>query len=463
MKPMFAFLFLVFSTFSFGQGDCTFSLQYRIAAESGMKMRSQPQAGTPVVTYVMHDSIVTACATTFGAGTFEDIDGYWRKVYYKGKVGYMFDGFLEAIGKPEIDTTRSIIDSNSVDSSIAVTEAIDTALRVNESSIDSNTVPSPPTEPVFVWERTERDDIPSTGRLDQKQITGLATALRGKDLRMDSLIGFLHRLPTKGSQDSVIAWIDAGMPGDIQSTSPSTVPTNNPVVATKTEVGPPPLAMQIATEAFNYCGEIGQIDPSMNWYGIFPDEVRGGYYLKRVRLEILLSQTKLGSGMEFDIRNNRDAVSHFMFGINRAVDTTKAYQLNVDRFLVSSAQLFPGQQIMTYAYNNRPSAANVYLSATGRVVEVGACPVIEDYALKINTQGPRDQIVQDITPLFSTLGECGMPDIYWFGDLNGDNYPELIFVSAEENKNEFTLLMTNTELETELYELGATWTLKKCE
>ncbi|NVK26445.1 MAG: hypothetical protein HWE14_00305 [Flavobacteriia bacterium] len=455
MKKLLTLFLLSASVLSFAQVDCEYTRTYIIAAESGMKMRSEPKAGTPVVTYVMHDSVVTACEETFGAATFEEIDGHWRRVNYKGNEGYMFDGFLTRIDTPTtppLDTTAlaSVVDSVLNDSALAQMPEVETV----------------PEAPPFIWERTERDEIPSGGRLDQAQIRGLASALRKYDLRMDSLIGFLHKLPTKGSQDSVIAWIDAGMPGGKRVSAPTvavTTPTRPAQEEKPKEQGPPPIEMQMATEAYNYCGDIGTLDPSMNWYAVLPNEQMGNYRIKRVNLEILVSRSRLGNGgMEFDIRNSSGEVSHFMFGINRRLDTTRPYQLAPDRFYIAPSKLYPGQQLQTYAYYNQPSAANVFVSATGKVIEVGACPVIEDYTLKVNTQGPRDEIVQDITPLFPSMGECGLPDMYWFGDLNGDNYPELIYVSPEENKNVFTMLMSNVNLETGLYELASTWTIEKC-
>lgn len=468
MKHIFVLIFGIFAWSLTAQVECEFTRKYTITAESGMKMRAEPKAGTPVVTYVMHDSVVTACDQSFGAATFEEIDGDWRRVNYKGKVGYMFDGFLTRIDQPVV---TAVEDSAGMDS--LTTLATDTIITAPDSSAVVETVikDTIPEEPAFVWERTERDEMPATGRLDQTQIRALATALRTNDLRMDSLIGFLHKLPTKGSQDSVIAWVDAGMPGGVRKPKPVVSVTQTeqrPTTATqeviqeRVPVGPAPIKMQLATEVFNYCGDIGVLDPSMNWYGIFVNEQMGSYRLQSVDIEILLSQSRLSNKMEFDIRNSTGEVSHFLFAINRKLDTVRPYQLSPDRFLIAPSKLFPGQQLEAYAYYNRPSAANVFISATGRVLEVGACPVIEDYALYINTQGPTNEIRQDITPLFPSLGKCGMPEMFWFGDLNGDNYPELIYVSATAEKNDFTLLMSNTKLADGLYELGAVWTIERC-
>lgn len=469
MKYTFAILFgLLLSNATFAQEDCAFVHKFAIAAESGMKMRSQPNAGSPVVTYVMSDSIVEACSEMFAEATFEDIPGHWRRVRYKGKVGYMFDGFLRSMD-PHIqpmhptDSTLVRVDSMRVDTlTILIGDSVESAH--SDSLIQE--VAAPIDTVYFVWERTERDSIPSTGRLDRFQIRNLARVLNKTSLRRDSLIASLYTLPTLGSQDSVIAWIDAGMPGGVQHQTireTATTPTTAPVVKEEKPKGPPAYRIQLATEAYNYCGDINALDPSMNWYGLFPDDFNGGYTLKRIDLEIVVSKTRLGSSMEFDIRNSSGEVSHFLFGANRMLDTAKFYQLSPQRFTIIPPTLYPGQQMEAFAQYNRPSAANVFISATGAVVEVGACPVIENYTMKINTQGPRGEIVQEITPLFSSMGECGLPEMYWFGDLNGDNYPELIYVSPDKNQNVFTLLLSDTQLESGLYKVGATWTLNACD
>lgn len=461
MKHTISILFaLLFVLPAMAQDECEFTRTYSISAESGMKMRAQPKAGTPVVTYVMFDSIVEACDISFGQAEFEDIAGDWRRVRYKEKVGYMFDGFLKRIDTEVVTVDTLAMDTLSVDS------LSHTPVDSSFIASDSTAVEAVKKDTVyFVWERTERDSLPSNGRLDRQQIRALATVLNKTELRRDSLISFLYELPTLGSQDSVIAWIDAGMPGGVQSMTVATV-TEVPVTTTPVEEkpkGPPPFTIQIATEAYNYCGDINQIDPSMNWYGLFPDEPMGGYFLKRIDLELVVSKTRLGSSMEFDIRNSSGNYAHFLFGVNRLLDTNKFYQLSPERFVHIPPALFPGQQMEAFAQYNRPSAANVFISATGSVVEVGACPVIDNYKMRVNTQGPRGEVIQDITPLFGDLGECGMPEMYWFGDLNGDNYPELIYVAANKKKNVFTLLLSNTQLEEGLYTVGSTWTIETCD
>ncbi len=453
MKRITFLLPFLSSFLSFAQPqNCSMDWTYRIAAESGMKLRVSPLVGSEVITYVMFDSIVQSCSTSYGEATFEGIDGDWRYVQYKDKRGYMFDGFLTLL--TPVDTVADTV-SLPMDSTLSEVVPTDSVVALDSSIIE---------EPKWTWERTERHNIPATGRLDQQQIQDLASALRRTDLRMDSLIGFLHQLPTKGSQDSLIAWVGAGMP-EVKSSTPSTTPSTTPAQNEEQDhpAGPAGIRMQLATEAYNYCGDIGAIDPSMNWYGVFINEAAGNFRIQRVDIEILVSKSKLSNQMEFDIRNSTDESSYFLFGINRRLDTIKPFQLNPDRFAIAPAQLYPGQQLEAYANYSRPSAANVFISATGRVVEVGACPVIEDYALRINTQVDNREIRQDITPLFETLGECGMPEMYWFGDINGDGYPELVYVSAEENKNQFTLLMSDKELSTGLYVRAATWTLERCD
>lgn len=488
MKTLY-YIFAIFASASaLAQTECTFEVKYSINAPSGMKMRSAPQVGADVVAYVMFDSIVEACTNQFAPLSITDngkqIDGYWRKVKYKEKVGYMFDGYLTLIQPNVIPQTDSLVDADSTiaidsislgsDSTLSDSAFVGTTDELLEAGVGFDKYHGEeefeelPEEPPFVWQRTKRDSIPSAGRLDPTQIRALASALRVVELPMDSLIAVLHELPTKGSQDSLIAWVNAGMPGGIPSqtvheTVATDAPDSNPT-RTQEKQGPAPIRFQMATEAYNYCGDINALDPSMNWYGLFPDDLNDGYQMRRVDLEIVVSKNKLGNGpMEFDIRNSTGDYAHFLFAINRLIDTSTFYQLSPERFNRIPPTLYPGQQMEAFARYNRPSAANVFISATGSVVEVGACPVIEGYQIRINTQGPYGEIQQNLTPLFTSLGKCGLPEMYWFGDLNGDNYPELVYVSPEKNKNTFTLFVSNVNLPEGLYEVGSVWTLQSCQ
>lgn len=66
-------------------------------APSGLIIRKSPGKGY-VYKIPFGDTLSFCSDSTYGSLTFESITGFWRKVRYKGKEGYSFDGFIETIG-----------------------------------------------------------------------------------------------------------------------------------------------------------------------------------------------------------------------------------------------------------------------------------------------------------------------------------------------------------------------------
>lgn len=85
--------------------NCTPTLKFKITAPSGMRMRMAPNLKSKPVTSVPFDSIVKGCSDNFGALSYDKINGFWRRVYYNGKAGYMFDGYLALAGRIETETS----------------------------------------------------------------------------------------------------------------------------------------------------------------------------------------------------------------------------------------------------------------------------------------------------------------------------------------------------------------------
>lgn len=64
------------------------------SAPSGLIIRESPGQG--YIDKIPFGDTVRFCAEkTYGDLTFDKIEGHWRKVFYKGKSGYSFDGFLQ--------------------------------------------------------------------------------------------------------------------------------------------------------------------------------------------------------------------------------------------------------------------------------------------------------------------------------------------------------------------------------
>ncbi len=68
----------------------------KATAPSGLILRKAPGKGY-LDKIPLGDTLSFCSDSTYGKLTFDKINGFWRKVQYKGKTGYSFDGFLEPI------------------------------------------------------------------------------------------------------------------------------------------------------------------------------------------------------------------------------------------------------------------------------------------------------------------------------------------------------------------------------
>ena len=67
---------------------------YQISTASGMKIRKGPGTHNVVVAYVPSKDYVLVCDELSTPAEFEGKQGNWRRVRYKTKYGYLFDGFI---------------------------------------------------------------------------------------------------------------------------------------------------------------------------------------------------------------------------------------------------------------------------------------------------------------------------------------------------------------------------------
>ncbi|GAB5557973.1 MAG: hypothetical protein SchgKO_21860 [Schleiferiaceae bacterium] len=223
-----------------------------------------------------------------------------------------------------------------------------------------------------------------------------------------------------------------------------------------------PMDIQFLTESYNYCGDISSLDPGKIWYGYYLD-ASGTFTRKIVDLQIIKSKYSLGTNMEFDIKTDSEDASYFLIGVDKKLPEGWTMTFPDAFFVDNSRQLFPGMQIELYGQQQGLSATNVQLYATGNVTEVTNCPVISKYRMIAQTEKSAGPVSQDLAQLVTELGECGIPDIYWFGDISGDGIPEVILVGTYPEKNVFTLLSSDTPKATSLYRVAGTWTVENCE
>lgn len=225
----------------------------------------------------------------------------------------------------------------------------------------------------------------------------------------DSLTGRMLRTPMGMKRDSLLVWLEEGGPvGEVRKR----------VEAIKQR------RYQVATEAFNYTGDIRGLDLSLYWYGIY--DVEGMWKLRPVRVKAELSEFPSGSGgLEFDIRTNREQGSHFLFGSPVRLDSA-------DLGLVreGSAVLMPGGQadLGSITARDKMYRGTYVLFATGSVQGVGAeCPELRDYQLILgHRMGDRNWAQLDtLATVVDSLSSCP-PEVYWSGDLMGDGKPDAL-------------------------------------
>lgn len=209
---------------------------------------------------------------------------------------------------------------------------------------------------------------------------------------------------------------------------------------------------QVITEAYNFCGAVNQLDPGLLWYGVYPAEENGTPYfrLKKVELAVALSKRRMSESLEFDITTNQEERSIFLFGLNRPWQAQEVrIKDHTEALRYAGRKIFPGQSISLVG-------SGYTLEATGTVIQAGDCPELKDYSLYF--KGLKKQV--DLLNLLGEGGACGMPELYWYGDLSGDGIPELILVTEYQNRTTFHFLHSFGK---ELLEIGYRFSVKNCE
>jgi hypothetical protein len=371
------YLFLLFSiAMAIGlkaQLDCKETFTMKVTAKSGLNMRDQPNTKATVIATIPYDNILITCASTSGKLVIGETNGFWRQASYEGKLGYVYDAYLELVDPAK----RKGAQEKDV-------------VKINEKETGKpdpmSTTPAPPAE----------KEVPEKSTPDKKEA-----------------------LPEKIIEEKTIT---------------------------------PQRDYSLLLEAYNYCGAVEEIDPGILWYGFYPADRELGetnMNVKPVELEIVLSKSRSGKTLEFDIRTDREERSLFMIGSNRPLELQNMDLTDRSELMrYSNQKVFPGQQI-----NIELNGKQVSLSATGGISSTGDCPELENYKLLVQADKSFD--LMQLLP----EGQCGLPEIYWFGDLNGDQLPDFIVVSIFEERNIFSLLVSK---EDPMMTKVAEWSTEKC-
>jgi len=415
MKKLILFFTLVPALlFSQYTENCIPDNLYQVSTASGVKIRKGPGQHNDVVAYVPTKAYVLACYELSTPATFEGKSGNWRRVRFKSKYGYLFDGFITKAKSNLIlnDSAWTVAEMPDVQQIIDTAQTRTDSIVIPEKPIDSlNTIPF--VAPLDI-------DDPSQDTLQPEAIAPLA-------FTTDSII---EKAVITEEEEKVIA---------------------------------PPADYIFAVETFNYCGEITHLDPGIRWYGIYYDDDMKVYRNTRIELEVIRSKYALGTGLEFDIKSESSITPHFMIGTKSKLDTTIEIAFNNSYFKNRPRSLFPGQSINIYSTEPIHDIYNFTLFATGNVTDVGICPVMENYQMKLTGEINDSLTVQDLTADIPYFGKCGMPSIYWFGDFNKDNYPDFILASQSKEKTTFVLFVSDIRANGKLVRKAGEWSYEKCD
>tara|TARA_B100000767_G_scaffold275583_1_gene313482 strand:- start:3281 stop:4342 length:1062 start_codon:yes stop_codon:yes gene_type:complete len=284
------------------------------------------------------------------------------------------------------------------------------------------------------------DDKERWDQLSKYQLIRILSVSTKYSWPSDSLIQLVYNKNQGYSRDSLILWLEEGGVAGDERKRIKMIEANK---------------YQIITEAFNYFGDIREIDLSLRWYAVVASEDRESYELINVKPKVILSQFQSESGqLEFDINHNRETGSHFLFGCPVAIDTgyISTYDDDISSF-------YPGKSSLL-SRNNKVKEFS--LSALGSVTGLGACGGLENYALVVKYfGGPNNDIelYQDIGPeIIDSLNSC-VPELFWHGDLIGDDIPDALFLQKIDNGLRLILFLSDSAPSNKIWIKSAEWIL----
>lgn len=104
MKKIFLLAFLLYSGWALAQN---FPGTYYVAYRAGLSMRDKPDVAAKVIDRIPYGTkIVTLDDGAWKEINTEGIVGYWRKVKYNNKTGYIIDNYLLTWPPPKITVTK---------------------------------------------------------------------------------------------------------------------------------------------------------------------------------------------------------------------------------------------------------------------------------------------------------------------------------------------------------------------
>jgi hypothetical protein len=222
----------------------------------------------------------------------------------------------------------------------------------------------------------------------------------------------------------------------------------------------------------SYCSQVNY-DPALNWYGVY--RMDGFDTIMRVEIEISLlgeaeAMSETGGVGGISVRTNHSDSLWSLFLIG---SKTPLVESSVRNGRFEGKWMFPGQSQDVFVLGREKYSKTYHpvplderpprmsLIALGSVTDVEYCPQIEGYRLVLKSD-KSNAFRQNITDHLRFKGECGMPNLFWFGDLDGDKKPDLVFEAGATSMVEYTLFLSSLANENEYVHMVDSWTSCNC-
>ena len=212
-------------------------------------------------------------------------------------------------------------------------------------------------------------------------------------------------------------------------------------------------------------------DPSLYWYGVY----RIGRIDSLIRVEIEIEKRLNDELASFYITTNRSGDQYSLFLIGSSTPLTEQvsnHNVQIDKYFPF---LYPGQR-KEIGYRDgtrtsyRESSFDLYATAnvTG-IAHYGA--VMENYSLRLTNKHTlnlyRDEVGllvnQDISNSFDGFEYELIPRLFWYGDLDNDLKPDLIFLTwYGTSGGRYTLFLSSIANEGEFLKMVDSWRWANC-
>ena len=194
----------------------------------------------------------------------------------------------------------------------------------------------------------------------------------------------------------------------------------------------------VQSVAMEDCADHLPIDTTLNWYSVMHTD-SGDFMISIDPSKYTYEERGMKKG-PFELNLTEGQKSLFVFGVSKTLAEGKVSHHDLAHYDYRKP-IYPGQQEWVYVKSENPNRKSFQIHGVG----CGTAKehiAVEDYGLVIKSSMP-NPVTQNIIDDFFNLGETGMPILEWFGDIDGDFRPDLLFTSGSTKGTHYTLFVSS--------------------